>query len=259
MRHRKTKKEHGIVRKIMPNGTVSEASYVNGVMHGLRRLSSPEQVKVALMKNGQEISHFTFKPKLQDFRRIAAHNYFDQPLYELNPDYFDPSHERKEIGVSKDMELIDWVAVGLTITKGKHEMDMVRNQIAQLNETKSSLKDNQHLQVQIESLDQRIRAANVDQFAYEQQTLKTAVTEKMNVWWQQIKKVVKNQEAEIQRLKQLVQTSDTTGTDRSSETSNILGGASKQSAFVGDDSKILESRIESLEEDFAGFKMNSML
>lgn len=246
MRHRKTKREHGIVRKVMPNGTISEASYKDGLMHGLRRLTSPDQVKVSLMKNGQEVSYFIFNMK---FKRTGAANYFDQPLYELNPDYFDPTSDKGELtltGISnhEPAQLIDWVKVWHTITSSRKDMELYSRQIAELEANKASVKDNEHLQVQIESLDERIKTANVDAVAFEQKNFTNSVTEKLETWWRQIKKVIKNHEIEITNLKNRSQDPD--------ETTGGFNILAKQSVSGNSE---LEPRVEALEDDFASFKL----
>lgn len=230
----------------MPNGTISEASYKDGLMHGLRRLTGTDQVKVSLMKNGQEISSFTFNLK---FKRTGAVNYYDQPLYELNSDYFDPTSDKKELTLSThntDAALIDWVAVWLTIKQSRHDMEKFRTQIAELGANKSSVKDNAHLQVQIDSLDERIKASEVDTVAFEQKNFTNAVTDKLETWWRQIKKVIKNHETEILKLK------NRETVDESS--SNIL--AKPQSLNSPENTQSLEPRVEALEDDFAQYKMN---
>jgi hypothetical protein len=53
MRHRITGKRHGIVRTIDPNGTVVEATYKNGRMHGVYRWICDEEIRMQVSQDGQ--------------------------------------------------------------------------------------------------------------------------------------------------------------------------------------------------------------
>ena len=57
MRHRKTKKPHGIVRDITSIGTITEATWVDGITHGLvRNLTEEEgEVDIVIDRHSEEI------------------------------------------------------------------------------------------------------------------------------------------------------------------------------------------------------------
>ena len=50
MRHKETKKRHGIVRVVEPNGKIYEATYKDGKMHGMYRWICDGEIRFQLLQ-----------------------------------------------------------------------------------------------------------------------------------------------------------------------------------------------------------------
>lgn len=85
MRRRETLKPHGIVRCVVPNGNVMDATYNNGLRHGLQVNVTQTHTAIELYKNGEKVSSFVFDQAFQEFERQG--NLLD----ELTPDWFNPN------------------------------------------------------------------------------------------------------------------------------------------------------------------------
>ena len=63
---------HGPVRKVLLNGTVIEATYLNNVEHGLMRKIDNNTVVVSLWTDGTQVSFFKFgEDFIETYRNVS--------------------------------------------------------------------------------------------------------------------------------------------------------------------------------------------
>ena len=85
MRHRETLKRHGVVRCVMKGGGVVDATYKNGVPHGLYVHVKSNDTTIKLCKDGKEQASFTFDSNFKEIKRKGSH------LSELTAQWFNPT------------------------------------------------------------------------------------------------------------------------------------------------------------------------
>ena len=69
MRHKLTGKRHGVVRTVEPNGSIYEASYKDGRMHGLYRWICDNEIRMQVSHDGQGKAVMHFSPRFQELVR----------------------------------------------------------------------------------------------------------------------------------------------------------------------------------------------
>lgn len=68
MRNQTTKKKEGIVRTVWQDRSITEASYKNGVPHGLYRYIWGNEVQIKIYKEGQLIAGMHFDSNFKSLR-----------------------------------------------------------------------------------------------------------------------------------------------------------------------------------------------
>lgn len=92
-RHRLTGKEHGIVRSFKIGDSIVEASFKNGVRHGLCRQVCADEVAIQLYVQDEEVAYFRFG---RWFKETIRYGEMKDKLADLGPqdfqlpDGFDP-------------------------------------------------------------------------------------------------------------------------------------------------------------------------
>ena len=60
MKDEETDLEHGVVRVLRKDESVTEGAYRNGRIHGLARQVTKDSVRISLYKDGDEMAYFAF-------------------------------------------------------------------------------------------------------------------------------------------------------------------------------------------------------
>ena len=73
MRHRETGEKHGVVREVVPEYGIIEASYKNGQVNGLQRHVYSDRALVCLIKDDTVLAEMYIDDQLQEFGRRGTH------------------------------------------------------------------------------------------------------------------------------------------------------------------------------------------
>ena len=65
----KTGGDHGVVRHVDPNGSVIEATFKEGRIHGFYRMVSDDEVYVSLEMDGNTIAYILFDQELNEVNK----------------------------------------------------------------------------------------------------------------------------------------------------------------------------------------------
>lgn len=91
MRQRETEELHGIVRKSSPIGYISEATYKNGVRHGLSREVWAFKIELFIYREGDLVAYLQYDRNQQEIHRSG-----------------------KQVELFKDMHVIDFLPPEIT-------------------------------------------------------------------------------------------------------------------------------------------------